>query len=346
MIAASESTDNTQAEALLPAKKILRQTPANLIAADSELFAAGSGYSTFDAHLRHLGTVQVSPDSVVYRHGKLITETVVEGEQISYYRYKHLAKKLLTAKRVVLEGGKRYLLVTDAWSAGHFHWFMEVLPKLILIEGKAGDFVLMLPDTPYVRTVGVESLKFLGIKFADILWMKEDQFFKVSDLYYLTRLASPGQVNDDVMQELNKRFRGDRKPGTKRFYISRSSARMRKVLNEDELETVLKVHGFETILPENHTLSDQIDLFAKCNTVIGIHGAGLTNCLFMPRGGNVVELRKREPNYGYWHLADSVGHKYYYYHGIPDSEASLIGHGCNLTIPIKDFEDKILKIIA
>jgi len=44
-------------------------------------------------------------------------------------------------------------------------------------------------------------------------------------------------------------------------------------------------------------------------------------------------------------LAESVGHEYYYYHGVPDSDLSLIGRGCNLTIPVDDFEEKILKII-
>jgi len=62
----------------------------------------------------------------------------------------------------------------------------------------------------------------------------------------------------------------------------------------------------------------------------------------MKPAGNVVELRKREKNYGYWHLADSLDHKYYYYHGIADSDASLIGSGSNLTIPVDDFESDIL----
>jgi capsular polysaccharide biosynthesis protein len=75
---------------------------------------------------------------------------------------------------------------------------------------------------------------------------------------------------------------------------------------------------------------------------MGIHGAGLTNCMLMKPGGKVIELRKREKNYGYWHLADSLGHKYYYYHGVPDSEQSLIGSGCNLTVPVDEFESTII----
>jgi capsular polysaccharide biosynthesis protein len=307
------------------------------------LFENDYQYSTYDAYLKPLGAVRVSSDSVVYNGGRLIAETVVATDQVPYYRIRHLAKKLLTAKGVALEKNRKYLLVTDAWSAGHFHWFMEVLPKLVLIEARASEFILLLPDTPYVRTVGVESLELLGMKFSDVVWLREDQFFKVPDLYYITRIAGPGRVNDDLMKDLNRRFRGNRGPAGNRFYISRSKANIRKVLNEPELEFALRSYGFDTVRPEGLSLREQIELFAECGTILSIHGAGLTNCLFMPPGGNVVELRKSEPNYGYWHLADSVGHEYYYYHGIPDSALSLIGKGCNLTIDVADFEARILE---
>jgi len=328
---------------LSTARKFNRRPAANVTAVDEELFENAKSYSTFDVTLKGPGSGRVSHDSVVYKSGRLVEETVVAPEQVRYYRWRHLAKKLVSAKSVKLAKGRSYLLVTDAWSAGHFHWFMEVLPKMLLIEPRASEFVLLLPDTPYVRTIGIESLDILGIKFSDIVWMRDDEFYKVPDLHYVTRIAAPGQVNDDLMQELNRRFRGDQGPGTKRYYISRSEARIRKVLNEVELEPVLRAFGFETVRPESLSLREQIDLFAECETLIGIHGAGLTNCLFMPPGGSVVELRKREPNYGYWHLADSVGLKYYYYHGEPDSELSLIGSGCNLTIPIDDFRQTILE---
>lgn len=324
---------------------IVRSAPANLIAGDAFLFEDAYDYSILDTFLRPLGRARVSADSVAYKGGRLLAETVVASEQVPYYRWKHLVKKLVTGRKVALDPHKKYLLVTDAWSAGHFHWFMEVLPKLMLIEESASEFVLLLPDTPYVRKIGVESLELLGIRFADIAWMRENEFYKAPDLYYITRIAAPGQVNDDLMKELNRRFRGDRSTGKKRYYISRSDARIRKLLNEEELEPILKAYGFETVRPEHVSLREQIDMFAECETLIGIHGAGLTNCLFMPAGGNVVELGKREPNYGYWHLADSVGHKYYYYHGIPDSDSSLIGTGCNLTVPIGDFENQILELI-
>jgi hypothetical protein len=61
----------------------------------------------------------------------------------------------------------------------------------------------------------------------------------------------------------------------------------------------------------------------------------------MRPGGMVMELRKRERNFGYWHLADALDHSFYYFHGKPDSEKSLIGDGCNLTIELEEFEAEL-----
>lgn len=327
-----------------PSTRVDRLPPQNLRSENQELFEDAFEYKTNDTYLRSFGAVRVSPDSVVYKGGRLIDETVVENEQKSYYRLRHLAKKFLTGKRVDLAATEKFLLVTDAWSAGHFHWFMEVLPRLWLVKERAQEFVLLLPDTDYVRKIGLDSIELLAFRFKDIAWMKEAEFYKAPDLYYVSNIAAPGQVNDEVMRQINLAFVGKCTDETeqKKIYISRDKARVRKVLNEDELTALLRDHGFEILHGEDHSLAEHVEIFAKCSTLIGIHGAGLTNCIFMKPGGNVVELRKREKNYGYWHLAGSLGHKYYYYDGIPDSEQSLIGRGCNLTVPVADFENEIL----
>jgi len=330
---------------LRPPVPVDRRWPVNLKVEDTELFRDEISYSTLGSVIRSFGKAWVSPDSVVYKGGLVVAETVVTKDQVSYYRLRHLAKKLLTARRVRLNDRRKYLLITDAWSGGHFHWLTEALPKLWTVRERAWEFVLLLPDSSYVRTAGVESLNFLGVDFEDIIFMKEAEFYKVNDLYYIPRIADLGCTDDTLMKELNAAFTSGKAGGNHKIYISREKARARKVLNEATLTEKLKEYGIETISTDDLSLANEIDIFARCSLLVGIHGAGLTNCIFMQPGGNVVELRKREKNYGYWHLADSLDHKYYYYHGIADSDASLIGSGSSLTVPIEDFERRILRTI-
>jgi capsular polysaccharide biosynthesis protein len=327
---------------LKPAVCIKRSPPANLTNADAELFRDAFTYRTLDAYLKSFGKVWISSDSVVYKNGLLLPETLATLDQLSYYRLRHLAKKLLTAPKVALDKTKNHLLVTDAWSSGHFHWFMEVIPRIWTIRDRSKEFVLLLPDTPYVRSTGLNSLQLLNLEFEDVILMKDTDFHKVNDLYFVSPISAPGQMHDGIMKEINAAFVSGRASGQDKIYMSREKARIRKVLNEKELTALLKDHGFEVLFGEDHSLAEQIEIFARCSTLMGIHGAGLTNSIFMKPGGNIIELRKREKNYAYWHLAGSIGHRYNYYHGKPDSEASLIGQGSNLTIPIDDLYKKIL----
>jgi capsular polysaccharide biosynthesis protein len=252
---------------------------------------------------------------------------------------------ILTTRKVRLDSAEDYLLATDQESINHFHWFTEALPRLWLVKDRAAGFVLMLADTPYMRSIAAESLRLAGLRFKEIFWMQSGEFYTVPRLHHISKISRTGQMNDAIMTELNRAFVSEKPPGDRKLYVSRAAAKFRKVLNEEELQERLKSFGFEIIQTEDLSLAEQIATFSECHTLVGIHGAGLTNCLFMRAGGIVVELRKREPNYGYWHLAESVGHEYLYYHGMPDSELSLIGRGCNLIIPVDDFEEKILKII-
>lgn len=333
---------------LKPSITIRRRLPVNFISEDVNDFKDGYLYNTYNSYLRLISNAKVSPDSVVYQNGFLINETLASNEYRSYYRLRHLLKKILIAKRINLNDNQKYLMVTDYWSEGHFHWFTEALPKLLCIAGIANEFVLLLPDKAYIKSIGFESLKRLKLDFEDIILMKETEFYQIKNFYYISRISRSGQMHNELMKGLRKSFVSDRKIGTNRIYISRENAVYRKVLNEKELYNLLLDYGFEMLHAEDFDLTSQIDIFSSCGMLLGIHGAGLTNCIFMPPESNVIELRRKEirTNNGYWHLADSLDHKYYYYNGIPDSEKTIIGKGCNLTIPIDDFENIILKRIS
>lgn len=336
----------TQPDILLAAAlKAEMNWPVNMTDEDRIDFESERIYVTNDTYLKHLRNVWVSPDSVIYKNGLLFKASLPSKDHVSYYTIRHFLKKIVFGKKKTLDSNKKYLLVTDVWSAGHFHWFCDILPKLVALGDSSREFVLLLPDAPYLRTIGIESLIKLQVAFEDIVWMKADSFYKTRNLFFIPPLSPSGRMHPELIKKLRQRLVGDGQPGKKRIYISRQKASYRKILNEEALFTVLKKHGFEMLHAEGLTLSDQIDIFSSAENLISIHGAGLTNCFFMHPVSKVVELRRREgggTNVGYWHLADSLGHRFYYYNGITDSDQPLVGRGCNLTIPPSDFEQKIL----
>jgi hypothetical protein len=331
---------------LTPSLAVQHRWPANLVEEDITDFNEERSYHTYDVYLKFFGSVWISPDSVVYKNGILQKETLASDSYKRYYQLRHLGKKIISGKKIKLDNRKKYLCVTDLWSGGHFHWFCDILPRLVCLNDLAREFTLLLPDLPYVRGIGQETLQILRLHFADIAWMREDGFYHAAKLYYLSKLAPSGHMNPQVMKQLREKFVGDgSKINEMKIYISRDKSACRKVVNEEELIDELKDHGFATVIAEDLNLKAQLELFSSCNALLSIHGAGLANCIFMPPGSRVIELRRKENgphNVGYWHLADSLDHQYYYFNGTPDSDLPLVGKGCNLVIPIKNFEQSVL----
>ncbi len=65
---------------------------------------------------------------------------------------------------------------------------------------------------------------------------------------------------------------------------------------------------------EDYSLQQQVDLLSETKALIGLHGAGLTNMLFMPTGAQLLELRNQgdRSNNCFFSMAADLHHRYYY----------------------------------
>ncbi len=68
--------------------------------------------------------------------------------------------------------------------------------------------------------------------------------------------------------------------GPRRVFLTRKDAAMRRILNEPEVESVLRGYGFETVQTEHMSVVEQVQLFSNVEIIAGPHGAGLTNAVF------------------------------------------------------------------
>lgn len=80
----------------------------------------------------------------------------------------------------------------------------------------------------------------------------------------------------------------------KRLIASREDATTRRWLNQSEcVELLTGKFKFECILPSKRNLFEQAEIFNQAEVVVGIHGAALSNILFMREKTTVIELRYR-----------------------------------------------------
>lgn len=296
-----------------------RTLPQNLIEEDYPLFAAELERTIPNCSVWRLTGVCLD------EHGTFIYLGKNDIYGLNYQFFRSISK-MAWIKRVISGRvkwiKKRVVFITDSWSYGYFHWLLESLPKLLLVDSKI-DVTIAIPahlaDFNFVR----ESLSVLG--FENIL------FLDTKKIYYFNELLVPdhgnevGNYNDSLIRELRRFMTRNvtEKNADQLIFISRGKSSRRRISNEQQIDEVLKDFNIKKVFCEDLSFLDQIKLFASAEFIIGNHGAGLSNMLFMKSGASVLEIRRYGDtlNNCYFSLASALNLKYYYQLALPDAKA-------------------------
>jgi len=99
--------------------------------------------------------------------------------------------------------------------------------------------------------------------------------------------------------------------GLENIYISRNKASVRRVINENELMNFLAPLGFKSYCLEDFSFNDQVRIFSKAKIVVGPHGSGLTNIMWLGNGASVIELMPESRLHpDYFQLSRALGLRY------------------------------------
>lgn len=314
-------------EVIYPEHTERRNPPINLVREDLGLF-------------QHELCRQIPATTLrILHNADVLTDNVISRKERRFY-----SEHTLVFKPTLRQKIKRLLLyatpydrldkgvwIIDNWSAGYFHWFTDALPRLMAVESFMDNHCILLPadfkTCPYI----VASLDLLNVpvKFFD-----KKRRLNVGELILPGYTAKTGNYNKEFIQKVRRKFTSSKTVHAgKRIYISRNNAAKRKVLNEAEVIATVKEYGFEICIFEEMSFLQQVHLMQETDILLGIHGAGLTNMLFMPERGKILELRNQSDarNNCYFSLASVLGHSYYYLVGQGDSPDT---HVVNLTVDV------------
>ncbi len=334
---------------LLEKKEIIRRFPENYTPGELDFCKEEFSYFTNAVYAGSFENVVVNGGGFAFdSRFRIIKESLIHIHQ--FHQIKSMKRLILKSKRKLPD--ENYLLCFDEWSSNHYHWFCDFLPRLYCAKQFLESHVLLLPYNNYVCTVGIEILTRLQLLPHRIEWIRPEEMVKAKRITIVNHPAMPGKIHDLLIKTLHadiqKTF-GQTEFLGKKIYISRSKARYRNILNEKEVSGLFKEYGFEIICFEDYSITEQISISSNSAAMASIHGAGLTNALFMKGGSKILEFRRDTiyHNQCYWHLADALNHKYYYLFGHPDSDKVIEGgNGCNLTIPLPHLKNIIEKINA
>jgi capsular polysaccharide biosynthesis protein len=204
-----------------------------------------------------------------------------------------------------------YALLAHPWAWGYYHWVIEVLPKLSLIE-ELDDLKSVPLIVPHrLNAFQSDSLLMAGVSVDRMVHLDEGDW-QVDHLFFPEMLAPSGNPSPQAVTWLRERFLKEsstqNSPSGRRIYLTRRDAAQRSLLNEEEIVEYLREADFEIICPGELSFPEQVKTFRDVEVVIAPHGAGATNMVFAPPSATLIEFfGDNYINGCYWALANICG---------------------------------------
>jgi capsular polysaccharide biosynthesis protein len=315
-----------------------RNKPVNINKEDEFLFKHEYEYEVPVTFIKKIINADVLKDTIfdISTLRFFPSETHVYGSFSRKQKINYLLK--FTNKKAKLDKG---IWVTQNWTWMYFHWLTDALTRLIASENYLDSHKVILPASYEQFSFISESLEFLGYS---IYWLKEDVRLNVKELILPSHTASPGNFNDEILKKVRSKFSIRESSNSRLIYISRAKATQRHVENEVELIDLLVSYGFEIHVFEEYSFVKQVELMNETSVLIGLHGAGLTNMLFMNSGGKVMEIRNQNDtkNNCYFSMSSALDLDYYYVEGVSESENTS---NAIINVDIKNIETIVQQML-
>ncbi|MBC7510212.1 MAG: glycosyltransferase family 61 protein [Ferruginibacter sp.] len=237
---------------------------------------------------------------------------------IDFWTQRKISKKAIIKLAAFIYSFKYFktaIVIHDHYSQNYFHWLTECLPKLFLCEKDYKRCLVLLPDDYSNCEFIATTLKLLNWEF-QFISKKNIVFFQTLYIPGLT-CGSGGQHPDyllPVIAGIKNTLSISLNSDSKKIFITRRGTTSRRSYPYNELEEFLSKEGYRIIEAERYSFTEQVNLFSDCLHFIALHGAGLTNIMFMPERAKVMEIRRSDDkyNYSYYLLANVCNVEYYY----------------------------------
>lgn len=194
------------------------------------------------------------------------------------------------------------ILFHNSWSSGYYHWLIEAMPRLIALKREWGKIPIIIPKNipnnwfkGWLKQISEGNL--ISINSGALFLKKvlyQDNPEKMSS-YTTTDLVAVSDYFISLAQrEVNNHYYDNK------IYITRSNAGHRKISNESNVIDLVTQLGYKVYHLEKLSFLQQVAIFSNAKSVVSIHGAGLSNILFMRPSNKVIELIQRPDNKLTW----------------------------------------------
>ncbi len=211
--------------------------------------------------------------------------------------------------------GTTFLLAPSPGAHCYYHWMLDILPKLGLLERQGisldsiDHFLVREITSEFQR----ETLAALGIHPNRIVETVSQQFWNCEKLIHIDMNNGINlKMNRFVPLWLKQTFLSPPEDTSRlRLYISRPEGVRRGILNEDAVKPLVEAAGFTVVAMEGMSVAEQAALLSRADALMAPHGGALTNMVFCKPGIPVIELLSRHVYPYYYGLSELCGHRYH-----------------------------------
>jgi hypothetical protein len=254
------------------------------------------------------------------RDGWVLVNDILIQELIwqNVYLPKHTLQEAKKSPPLIKKG--RVAVITQTGYHYYYHWLVEVLGRLALLEmqGIEYDFIYVPTHLAYMK----QTLALWGIDSTKIIEASDDYILEADELIVPSLVSSvivagcprlvhyiPSYIVQYIRAKLLnaiKQYENVYQFNTK-IFISRQDASARNIINEDEVFALLEQFGFQRYHLTKMSIKEQIILFKNAEIIIGPLGSGLSNILFCNPDVKMRELYQARRDCTIWNLSQMVG---------------------------------------
>lgn len=287
--------------------KVDFKQPINFKEEWAHLFKPDFAYLDVELKVRELKNVFVNHYGLVIRNGLLVKgcapnigHTKYEDDNFYYRHWRKGIEQQLVSKygrslpSIRLDDNKKYLIIHSPWFSYYF-WLTECLPRLLMVQDQLDDLILIYPE-------GWKKINYVN-ETLDLF--PQLQRIEIPNDYHLfvkklvmpeVKPWSPMVIPEQVFQIrefLFSKFNISSSEKERRIYISRSDAKYKKLVNENEVVNLIEKYNFETVTMSDLSFKNQIRLMHETKYVMSITGASMANLLFLPEGATLIDLTNK-----------------------------------------------------
>ncbi len=241
----------------------------------------------FVAEFEH---ARIFEDGIVITKENYLFKDIIIKQHGTLLNNHHIFKEKNAVKTKIINA--TVAVIASPGEECFYHWMLQILPRFEILK-KSNlyyDYIYLMPCNLKFQK---ESLKLLGIDETKIIWGEDNQQI-IADKLLVPSIAIKDEANlpfwvvDFLKENVLNRCTNDQL-NFKRIFISRKRAKIRKIINEDEIMPELEKLGFKAICLEDYNLPEQAKILNSAEIVIAPHGSGLTNLIYC-NATKVIEI--------------------------------------------------------